>query len=358
MSNFKKLRVADVRRETEDTVSVSFVVPEGLNKDFDFIPGQYLTLKRMIGEVDVRRSYSICTSPAEQDLRVAIKQVEGGLFSTFANQELKRGDELEVMTPMGKFCPKVDAGNKKNYLLIAAGSGITPIASITKTILEEEPDSTVTLVYGNKGFASIIFREEMEGLKNSYMERFRLIHILSRENPGLELFKGRIDKEKCIRLGQTIIDYKSMDEVFICGPEEMINSVSQQLEEEGIAKEKIHFELFTSPLGKLQAKKKNVVQKEDHNVEVVLTLDGDVHEFKMNGASDNILDAAMKAGADVPFACKGGVCCTCRAKLLEGEVDMTVNYGLEKDEIENNFILTCQSYPKTDRIEVNFDYTT
>ena len=358
MSNFNLLRVADVRRETEDTVSVSFDVPDELREDYRFIPGQYLTLKRLIGDRDVRRSYSICTSPGEQDLRVAIKQVEGGLFSSYANNELKSGDELEVMTPMGKFCPKLDPGNSKNYLLIAAGSGITPILSIAKSVLELEPDSTVTLIYGNKGFASIIFREEIEGLKNSYMNRFRLIHVLSRENPGLAIFKGRIDQEKCSQLGKTILNYSEVDEVFICGPEEMIEAVSAQLEKEGVDNDRIHFELFTSPLGKLHAVKETSVSEAEKDVEVVLTLDGDVHEFKMSSGQESILDAATRAGADVPFACKGGVCCTCRAKLLEGEVSMNVNYGLEKDEIENNFILTCQSRPKTARVEVNFDYTT
>lgn len=360
MSKFHDLKVVDVRRETSDTVSVSFEVPEDLKTDFQFVPGQYLTLRKIIGDHDVRRSYSICTSPDEGDLRVAIKQVHEGLFSTFANKELHVGDKLEVMAPMGKFCPSIDKANAKNYLLVAAGSGITPILSIAKTVLKQEPGSTVTLIYGNKGFASIIFREEIEGLKNVFMDRFRLFHILSRENLGLDLYKGRITKEKCAQLGHSVIDYGSIDEVFVCGPEEMITDVSTQLEAEGVAKEKIHFELFTSPLGKLKSSEPDSEPAVDldKDVEVLLTLDGDNYEFKMNAASENILDAAMNAGADVPFACKGGVCCTCRAKLLEGEVKMDVNYGLEPDEIANNFILTCQSHPKTKRVVINFDYTT
>ena len=358
MAKFQELVVKDVRQETSDTVSVCFEIPENLKQTYQFVPGQYLTLRKMFGDNDVRRSYSICTSPSEKDMRVAIKQVYNGLFSSFANKELQVGDRLEVMPPMGKFCPTLDPKNQNNYLLVAAGSGITPVLSIAKTALETESESTVTLIYGNKGFASIIFREEIEGLKNTYMSRFRLIHVLSRENLGLDLFKGRIDGPKCAALGKSMIDYKAVDEVFICGPEEMINAVAAQLEEEGIAKSSIHFELFTSPLGKLQANETQPVTEDDKDVEVQLTLDGDDHVFKMSSEKENILDAAMKAGADVPFACKGGVCCTCRAKLLEGEVHMNVNYGLEKDEIENNFILTCQAYPKTKKLVVNFDYTT
>ncbi|MDG2331847.1 MAG: FAD-binding oxidoreductase, partial [Flavobacteriales bacterium] len=196
MAKFQELVVKDVRQETSDTVSVCFEIPENLKQTYQFVPGQYLTLRRMFGDNDVRRSYSICTSPSENDMRVAIKQVYNGLFSSFANNELQVGDRLEVMPPMGKFCPKLDPKNRKNYLLIAAGSGITPVLSIAKTALETEPESTVTLIYGNKGFASIIFREEIEGLKNTYMSRFRLIHVLSRENLGLDLFKGRIDGPK------------------------------------------------------------------------------------------------------------------------------------------------------------------
>ncbi|MBL4704128.1 MAG: phenylacetate-CoA oxygenase/reductase subunit PaaK [Flavobacteriales bacterium] len=358
MSKFHELRVDDVRRETEDTVSIAFEVPQGLTQDFVFNPGQYLTLRKIIDDKDVRRSYSICTSTGENELRVAVKSVPNGLFSTFANNELKSGDLLDVMTPMGKFCPVINAQNQKNYLLFAAGSGITPILSIAKTVLEEEPNSNVTLIYGNKGFASIIFREEIEGLKNTYMSRFRLIHILSRENPGVNLYKGRITKEKCAELGKSILDYSNVDEVFLCGPEEMINDLSAQLEFEGIVKDNIHFELFTSPLGKRQTKQEVIIEDATKDVDVVLTLDGDVHYFKMDGVNDRILDAAMRAGADVPFACKGGVCCTCRAKLIEGEVDMKINYGLEKDEIEKGFILTCQSTPKSKKIVVNFDFTT
>lgn len=358
MSRFFELKVEEVKRETEDTVSISFEVPESMKQDFEFVPGQYLTLRKIIENQDVRRSYSICTSPSEHDLRVAVKQVEGGLFSTFANTQLKEGEILEVMPPMGRFCPDINATNNKHYLLVSAGSGVTPVLSIAKTILEEEPNSTVSMIYGNKGFASIIFREELEGLKNTYMDKFRLFHVLSRENLGLDLYKGRITSEKIEEFGNSVIDYGSVSDVFICGPEEMINAAAQTLEKLGVPKANIHFELFTSPLGKLQSKKKEEVSDSGKNISVRLTLDGDDYEFKMGSSGENILDAAMNAGADVPFACKGGVCCTCRAKLLEGEVDMEVNYGLEPDEIENNFILTCQAYPKTDTIVVDFDHTT
>ncbi len=356
MSKFHQLKVKDIRKETADTVSVAFEVPDVLQEVYEYKAGQYLTLRTAINGEDVRRSYSICTAPAEKDLRVAVKQVEAGRFSTFANTILKAGDELEVMTPTGNFTQSEVKGTGQRYVAFASGSGITPVIAILKTILFKEPDSHVTLFYGNRNFESIIFREELEALKNKYLGRFSLYHILSRENLGVPLFNGRIDNEKIEAFAKVFFDPTLVSEYFICGPEPMIHAVKNGLEAMQVSG-KIHFELFTSPAGSLAPEKKEQPKdfdpaKESH---VTIKLDGDVTEFALAYGGDSILDAAMKAGADLPFACKGGVCCTCRAHLQEGEVEMDVNYALEPDEVEAGFILTCQSHPRTSRVVVDFD---
>lgn len=354
---FHTLKVKEVRRETEDCCSIAFEVPEDLKPVYNFTQGQYLTLKAAINNEDVRRSYSICTSPNDDELRVAVKQVYEGKFSTFANHDLKAGDELEVMTPMGNFYTELKADNEKHYIGFAAGSGITPIISIMKTVLETEPQSRFTLFYGNKNTGSIIFKEEIEALKNVYMERLIVHYFLSREMLDAPLLNGRLDKEKCDSIFNTLLDTSDVDECFSCGPESMIFAVKDALIERGFDEEKIHFELFTSPLGKLGVEKKIEVKEEDKGktAEVTINLDGKAFQFDLPFGTDNVLDAALKQGADLPFACKGGVCCTCKAKLKEGAVDMALNYALEKDEVEAGFILTCQAYPTTDKLVVDFD---
>lgn len=354
---FYKLKIKDVRKETTDCCSIAFDVPEDLKTAYHFTQGQYLTLKADINSEDVRRSYSICTSPFEDELRVAVKQVEGGKFSTFANHELKSGDELDVMTPMGSFYTDLDAANEKHYIGFAAGSGITPIISILKTVLETEPNSRFTLFYGNKNTASIIFKEEIEMLKNVYLNRLVVHYFLSREVLDAPLMNGRIDREKCASIFDKLLHLDTVDECFSCGPESMIFAVRDELKERGFDEKKIHFELFTSPLGKLGQEKKHTVKEEDKGkvTNVTVNLDGKAFVFDLPFGTDNLLDAALKQGADLPYACKGGVCCTCKAKLLEGEVDMTLNYALEKDEVENGFILTCQSFPTTEKVVVDFD---
>lgn len=351
---FHTLKIAEIRRETEDTVSVAFEIPTELQAAYQFQPGQYLTLRATIDGEDLRRSYSLCSAPHEKECRVAIKQVEQGKFSTYANTQLKKGDTLEVMTPMGNFTTKMDVNQAKNYVLFAAGSGITPIFSLAKAILKEEPNSDVTLFYGNKGFASIIFREEIEALKNTHLERFRVVHVLSRESLGNVIQKGRIDLQKCEALNNAFLNGVAIDEVFVCGPEEMIHAVKDTFTANGLAANQIHFELFGT-----QAPKKEVdlsLPKEqtiDSNVTVIL--DGDVYELSLVSDGENILDAATKAGADLPYACKGGVCCTCKAKILEGSARMDVNYALEKDEVEAGYILTCQAHPTSEKLVVSFD---
>jgi ring-1,2-phenylacetyl-CoA epoxidase subunit PaaE len=355
---FYPLKVKDVRPETADCVSVSLEVPVELAETFQFAPGQYLTLRRHFGEGEVRRSYSICASPKEGELRVAIKKVEQGKFSTFAHGELNAGDVLDVMPPLGKFTPKKTAATHKEYLAFAAGSGITPIMSIMKSVLEDEPESSFTLVYGNKGKNSIIFREAIEALKNKYMLRLRVYYVLSREYMEFPLFSGRINAEKVSEFCKTLIDVSTIDEAFICGPEDMIISVRQQLTDMGMPSPNVHIELFTSPD---QPRATHEKWASAHKSEggpaskVSITLDGNTFEMEVPFNGESILDAALRSGADLPYACKGGVCCTCRALVTEGEVEMEVNYGLEHDEVDKGYVLTCQSHPRTERVVVDFD---
>lgn len=358
MPKFHTLQVADVRRETPDCVSVAFAVPSDLKKDYQYLAGQYLTLKIDINGEEVRRSYSICTSPLEEELRVAIKKVEGGKFSTFANEQLAANTMMDVMTPTGKFQLKTAVDNAKHYVGFAAGSGITPLAAMIKTVLQEEPESSFTLFYGNKGFDSIIFREELESLKNKYLGRLSIHHILSREHLGSDLFYGRIDEEKCTKFSKMLFDPQTVADFYLCGPEQMIRSVTAALKGTGVDEKKIHFELFTSPLGQLGGEtvvRKTRAKTTKISSEITIKLDGNAVKFPLDSDGETILDTALKNRMDLPFACKGGVCATCKAKILEGDVEMEVNYGLEDDEVAAGYVLTCQAHPLSDKVVVDFD---
>jgi ring-1,2-phenylacetyl-CoA epoxidase subunit PaaE len=354
--HFHALTIKDLRRETPDCVSIAFEIPEHLKDAFQFNQGQNITVRTTLNNQELRRSYSICSFPFDKELRVAVKQSVQGLFSTFANKQLKKGDILEVLPPTGRFFTELNAANKKNYLAFAAGSGITPVISIIKTTLRAEPSSSFTLIYGNRNRSSIIFCEELEGLKNKYIERFNLIHILSREATEAPLLSGRINPDKCASLGEKLVTFTDMDEIFICGPEAMLFAVKNWLEQNGIDKKKIHFELFTTPG---QDKQPGVGSRElavyPGQSGVTVKIDGRSIDFDLAFDGDVILNAACKQGADLPFSCKGGVCGTCRAKLMEGKVEMEVNYALEPEEVERGYILTCQSHPTTDRVIVDFD---
>ncbi len=353
--HFHTLKVKEIKTETPDCVSVLFDIPDAFKEAFIFEQGQNITIKKQIDGEEIRRSYSICSAPFENELRVAIKKVDAGKFSGFANSILKPGDELDVLPPTGKFNTALHKTNNKQYLAFAAGSGITPVISIIKTTLQTEPASNFTLVFGNRGRHSIIFFEELEGLKNKYLNRFNFINILSREKTDAPINSGRIDFNKLTELNK-LIDYKNTDEFFICGPEEMIFCVKEFLEASGIAQKKIHFELFTTPGQKKgTSNKQKIISHQGPTSNITVKLDGRSFDFDLGFEGENILDAALKQGADLPFACKGGVCCTCKAKLLEGEVDMDVNWGLEQEEVEQGFILTCQSHPKTEKVVVDFD---
>lgn len=357
MIHFHPLRVKKIERETDDCVSIEFTVPEELQEVFQFRQGQNLTIKKIVNGQELRRNYSICTSPFDGRLKVAVKKVEGGLFSTFANDELTAGDILDVLPPTGKFYTELHPSQRKNYVAFAAGSGITPILSIIKTTLLTEPESSFTLVYGNRTKNSIIFKEELEALKDKFIDRFRLYHVLSREKTDAEINYGRIDTEKLELFFTKLIDVKSCDDFFVCGPEEMIFCIKGYLAGKGVGADKIHFELFTVPGQKQETRNKKQETKEEQGpkAKVSVKLDGIVFEFDLPYESESILDAALKQGADLPYACKGGVCTTCKAKLIEGEVEMDVNWGLEPDEVEKGFILTCQSHPKTEKVMVDFD---
>lgn len=351
---FHKLKVRELCRETADTVSISLEVPESLRDTFRFKQGQHLSFRIDMGDEEIRRSYSICTGTRENDLRVAVKKVEGGAFSTWANEALKVGDELEVMPPQGHFYTELSPQNKNLYVAFAAGSGITPVMSILRTTLVEEPLSRFILFYGNRSFDSIIFREQIETLKNVYPERLSVHHVLSRESLGNELFKGRIDTAKCRRFATLLFDPTEVDAFFLCGPEEMVFEVKDTLEEMQAKPKSIHFELFTT-VGIKKKPAAATAPRERLEASVTVIQDGAQFDFELPSDGSTLLDAAMRAGADLPFSCKGGVCSTCKARILEGQVEMDINYGLEPDEVAAGYVLTCQSHPTTKRLVVSFD---
>ncbi|MBV7269303.1 1,2-phenylacetyl-CoA epoxidase subunit PaaE [Winogradskyella luteola] len=356
MAEFHNLKVADIYKETEDTSVVTFDIPLELQETFKFRQGQHLTLKTDINGEDVRRSYSLCSSPNEIKWQVAVKQIPGGKFSTFINEELKAGDHLEVMAPSGTFGVDINREKAKNYLFFAAGSGITPILSMIKTHLASEPNSTCKLFYVNKTAKSIIFKEELEQLRNKYFGRLEIYYFLTKERRDIELFNGRFDDEKMQVLCKTFIDIPDTSEVFLCGPEKMVNYVSEYLVNAGLPKELVHFELFVTGLSEEDIKRaERLAQQNVEGIEVTIVDGGKEFLFTMTKAYDNILDAALGAGADLPFACKGGVCSTCKCEVKEGEVEMKINYALDEKEVSQNLVLSCQAVPKTEKVVVDFD---
>ena len=360
MPVFHSLTISDIRKETDDAVCLTFDVPADLAETYRFIQGQYLTLKAHIDGSEVRRSYSICAGVDDGELRVAVKKVAGGVFSTFANEELGTGDVIEVMPPRGTFFTPLDEDSERNYLCIAAGSGITPIISIIKTILKREQRSQVTLLYGNQRVSTIMFKEELEAIKNQYMSRFQWINILSRERQDIDILNGRINNRKGAELIRHLLDLRAVDEFFLCGPEAMISEVSRGLRAEGIDEGKIHYELFAasaeSAAARVAKHHERALKLAGMVAQVTVNADGRQTRFELTADGQNILDGALDNGVDLPFACKGGVCATCKAKLLEGEVDMDVNHALEADELAAGYILTCQSHPVTERVVVDYDW--
>lgn len=353
---FYKLRVKEAYKETTDCIVFTFELPEELRDTFSFQHGQHLTLKAEVDGEDVRRSYSLCSSPSEKDLKVAVKHIPGGKLSTFLNNRLKKGDFIEVMPPSGTFGVEANPNNAVNYLFFAAGSGITPILSMIKTHLEVEPNSTCKLFYVNKTAKSIIFKEELEQLRNKYFGRMEIYYFLTKEKRDIELFNGRLDSQKMKVLTNTFIDIPDTGAVFLCGPEEMVHFVRHYLVDAGLPKDLVHFELFVSGLSKEDIERTERLAKQHvAGVEVTIVDGGKEFHFTMTQEYDNILDAALGAGADLPYACKGGVCCTCKCKVLEGNVEMKVNYALEEAEVAQNFVLSCQSVPTSKHVKVDYD---
>jgi len=353
------LRIKELVRDTDEAIVLTFDVPTELTETFAFTQGQYLTLNQLINGEQVRRSYSICSGLDDGHLRVAIKHVKGGVFSSWANQHLKAGDVMDVMPPRGSFFTSIDPGQGRNYLCICAGSGITPVLSIIKTVLGREPLSTVTLLYGNQRTATMMFRNELAFLKNAFLERFHWINIFSREPQEVDLFSGHLDNRKGGALNRRLIRIREFDEFFLCGPEAMISEVSRGLRGEGIVEENIHFELFAaSAENARQAIERHHKRAQDYKgqvSEVSIRAGGREFAFELSTDGENILDAGLRNGVDLPFSCKGGVCATCRARLLEGEVEMDLDQALRPEEIENGYILTCQSHPISKKVVVDFD---
>ena len=353
---FHRLTIKDVRPETADAITVAFDVPPALRDAYRFTQGQFLTLRETLDGEDVRRSYSVCVGvpdyEARGELRVAIKRVAGGRFSNWANEALRPGRAIDVMTPDGRFFTALDPSSARHYVGFAGGSGITPMLSLIRTVLAAEPRSAFTLVYGNRTVASIMFLEELEALKNTYIDRLRLIHVLSDEPQEVDLLSGLLDAGRCGELVRTALAGETIDEAFVCGPAPMMDAAEAALRGAGVPQERIHVERFGTPAPSGAPKP---VAIDAPAAKVVIVIDGKERHLRVPFEGQAILDAGLAAGAALPYACKGGVCCTCRAKVLEGEVRMDKNYTLEPKEIAAGFVLTCQSHPVSDRVVVSYD---
>jgi ring-1,2-phenylacetyl-CoA epoxidase subunit PaaE len=353
-SRFYELAVYDAHHDTRESLVVTFDIPSDLKETFRFVQGQYLTLRTTIDGREVRRSYSICAAVQDLRPRIGIKKAPGGLFSNWAHQHLKRDARIEVMPPAGRFNVPLRPENEKQYLAIAAGSGITPLFSIIKTTLLTEPKSRFSLFYGNRASGSVMFREELADLKDRYLDRFCLVHVLSREKQEIDLLNGRITKERCSQLLDRWAPNAKFDTAFICGPHEMMLEVSDALKARGLKDSQIKTELF----GNATSFSRPTASTEEADCHVTLIMDGIERAFRMKKGSETILEAGLRHGLEMRYSCRGGVCSTCRAHLREGEVEMDANFALEDYEIDRGFILTCQSYPVTDRIFVDFDRET
>jgi len=351
MSLFKTVEVKEVRRETEDAVSVAFNVSAAGNPEFGYESGQYITIKRMINGEDVRRSYSLSSAPNENDFRVAVKKIDGGKMSTFLNDELKEGEELEIMTPAGNFLLKPE--NDKHYVGFVAGSGITPLISMIKTTLSKS-NSKFSLYYGNKTESSTIFKNELDQLIAENSDRLKVYYIYSRQECEEKMFEGRLTKEKFEEFLRVDMNLLKADGFYLCGPEQMITEISERLDYLGVDKNKVNFELFTAPT--IESKEGDMpVSEFSGKSSITAIMDGDEIDFELASEGDFILDAAIENGIDAPFSCKGAVCCTCKAQVIEGKAIMEMNYSLSDAEVEEGFILTCQAHPASEKVVVDFD---
>jgi len=351
---FHELRVTEVSPLTEDSVAVTFDVPDELATTFDYIPGQHVTVRTFLDGVDVRRSYSICAPAGSGKLRVGVKKLPGGAFSTFATERLQAGDVLEVMSPVGEFTIDIDPYRPRKSVAIAAGSGITPVLSLVASSLESEPDSTWTLLYGNRTANSVMFLDELEGLKDRYHPRFQLFHFLSREGSDVPFLSGRIDEEKIRIVHDRLLGTREVDDWYLCGPFDMVMAAQATLEDLGVDPSRIHDELFfAGPLDEESLPPEPPVG--EGGIDLTVILDGRAVDTRMT-AETSILDAALRVRSELPFSCKGGMCATCKGRIEEGEVRMDKNYALVDAEVEAGFVLTCQAHPVTDRVVVRYDH--
>jgi ring-1,2-phenylacetyl-CoA epoxidase subunit PaaE len=357
MSKFHPLAIARVERETRDAVAITFAIPPALADAFRYEQGQHVTVRADIGGQDLRRSYSICSAVQDASLRIAVKRNPQGVFSTWANEALQAGDHLDVMPPMGHFNVPLAPGNCKHYVGFAAGSGITPLLSIVKTTLAAEPRSQFTLFYGNRASGTVMFKEELAGLKDRYLTRFNLVHVLSREAQDIELLHGRIDRAKADALLAHWVELDDVDAVFVCGPDGMMQAVAEALKAREFPDARVRIERFATSIPKHEHKAGRPFAPGHTECEVTVVLDGTTRTFTLEKGKQSILEAGLDAGIELPYSCKGGVCSTCRAKLTAGEVDMDVNFALEDYEVARGFVLTCQSHPVTDRVTVDYDLT-
>jgi len=352
---FHRLAVSELRRETPDAVSLTFAIPKELEQDYRFSPGQYLTLRTTMDGEEVRRSYSICSGPDDGELRIAVKKVDGGAFSNWAADELSCGDVLDVMTPTGRFGVASAPTEARIHVGFAAGSGITPILSIVKGVLALEPNSRFFLFYGNRSTGGMLFRETLEELKDRFIERLSVFHVISGEEQDIPILHGRLDGEKVRVLLRSLVGTESIDHLFICGPSGMSEEIEATCRDIGIPADRVHVERFVSEFGGKPRPKTVVPAGAPPKALAALIIDGKRREVPV-AEGEAILDAALRAGVDLPFACKGGMCSTCRARLVEGEAQMEVNYSLEPWELEKGFVLTCQARPTSDRVVVDYDH--
>lgn len=350
---FHALEVASVEPLTDDSVAVTFVVPNPLRDTFSYLPGQHVTVRAIIDGQDVRRSYSICANANTRALRIGIKRLEGGAFSTWATKELQQGDHLDVMPPVGEFHAKPDPLRSRNYGAVAAGSGITPVLSLVSTLLESEPKSTFTLIFGNRETRSIMFLEEVESLKDRFPTRFQLVHVLSRESQVIPMFEGRIDHEKLEHLFDKAVDASRIEEWFLCGPYGMVQAARGVLERRGIEPHLVHDELFFA--GDAPEPDTESVTDMEGMAAVSFTLDGRTSTVAVDPAGPSILDYALTVRRELPFSCKGGVCATCKAKVISGDVSMEQNWALVPEEVDAGLVLTCQAHPLTETVELDYD---
>jgi len=361
MNKFYPLKIREVRPETREAVSIAFEIPPELHHRFRFTQGQHLIMRTWLNNEEIRRSYSICAGINDCELRVAIKKVAGGLFSTWANSQLHAGQTLEVMPPSGHFFTELDPQRRGNYLAIAAGSGITPILSIVKTTLETEPHSQFTLIYANRSSSTTLFREQLGDLKNRYLTRLNLIFIFSREQQDIDLYNGHINAEKCGELFSRWMNVKQMDAAFICGPQLMTQTVRERLISAGMDTKRIHFELFAATVSSSQRQPRLAAAANDDpglsatSSSITIISDGRQVSFELPRNTQSILDAGNAQGLELPYSCKAGVCSTCRCKVMEGEVEMDNNFALEDYEVAAGYVLSCQCFPLSEKVVLDYD---